>query len=365
MPDPHPISLDIIVATHNRADRLRVLLDSIRDAHRPDQLSVRVIVADNRSTDGTAELVRSYPPIHGQAVVYLFESRPGQAFAHNTAIGAVTADLAGFLDDDERIGEEWLPTVLEAFQDSGAGFISGPCLPDWGAPPPAWLPRAYPAVIGWVDAGPEVVEYGPEKTGMMMMGGNCVIRTEVIRRVGLFDERLGRVGQMLTTGEDAEYYARLLAAGVRGLYLPRLAIYHYVPPDRMQKGYYRRWCFFRGTSLARIDRIQPQPVAYLLGVPRYFFGEAARGGARVIRGMFSRDRNPEQQFASELPIWDLAGFLYGRLRDLVSGARHQRPQLPGTRGTRPDQPVRQDANERSGSSDPGGPPGGSNPGHPD
>jgi len=65
MQNPHPTSLDIIVATHNRADRLRLLLDSIRDAQRP---SVRVIVADNRSTDGTAELVRSYPSIHGQPV---------------------------------------------------------------------------------------------------------------------------------------------------------------------------------------------------------------------------------------------------------------------------------------------------------
>jgi len=68
MQNPHPTSLDIIVATLNRADRLRLLLDSIRDAQHPDGLSVRVIVADNRSTDGTAELVRSYPSIHGQPV---------------------------------------------------------------------------------------------------------------------------------------------------------------------------------------------------------------------------------------------------------------------------------------------------------
>ena len=313
---PDPISLDLIVATHNHADRLRVLLDSIRDAHRPEQLSVRVIVVDNASSDGTADLVRTYPPIHGQAAVYLFEPRLGQAHAHNRGIGAVSADITGFLDDDERIGEEWLSTVLEAFQDSTVGFISGPYLPDWEGPPPVWLPKTYPAVIGWIDAGPNTIEFGPDQPAMMM-GGNCVIRTEVIQRVGLFDERLGRVGEKLTTGEDQEYHDRLLAAGVRGLYVPRLVIYHYVPPERMQKGYYRRWCFFRGTSLARLDRIRPQPVAYLLGVPRYMFGQAATGGARVIRGMLSREQTPEQQFASELPIWDLAGFIYGRIRDLV------------------------------------------------
>ncbi|CAN5875430.1 hypothetical protein BH24ACI4_BH24ACI4_12400 [soil metagenome] len=66
MQNSHSTSLDIIVATHSRADRLRLLLDSSRDAQRPDGLSVRVIVADNRSTDGTAELVRFYPSIHGQ-----------------------------------------------------------------------------------------------------------------------------------------------------------------------------------------------------------------------------------------------------------------------------------------------------------
>jgi glycosyltransferase involved in cell wall biosynthesis len=309
------MTIDIVVTTRNRADRLRRLLDSLRAAERPPALGVRVIVADNDSSDLTAEATRTAGPIHGVGPLYLHEPKLGKSHALNRALGSVTADLVGLLDDDERVDAAWLNAAFEAFQDDSVAFISGPCRPEWGAPPPPWLPPAYPAVIGWVDGGPRVAEYHTEYGGSMM-GGNAVIRSVWVQRIGGFDTRLGRFGAAPGVGEDADYYERLIAAGARGLYVPRLAIDHYVPPERLAKSYYRRWVFRRGEALARIHRARPQPVRYVLGVPRYMVGSAARGLMTRARSLAALDGDSGRAFAGELSAWELAGFVWARLRGL-------------------------------------------------
>ena len=116
--------------------------------------------------------------------------------------------------------------------------------------------------------------------------------------------------ERLLAGEDEDMYRRLLASGARGLYLPDLVIHHYVPPERLTKRYFRRWCFWNGVSHGLIERERRTPVAYLLGVPRYLYGRAARGLLRMARGVFSN--TPAQSFSEELAVWDFAGFFYGK-----------------------------------------------------
>ncbi|MEP6915407.1 MAG: glycosyltransferase [Acidobacteriota bacterium] len=305
------LKLDIIVPTRNRAAQLHRLLDSIREADCPADLEVTVFLVDNGSTDATKDTVLSAPPILGKKPVYVFEPQLGLAPAVNHGLRVATGDVIGRVDDDERIAQDWLTTVYHVFQDPSVGFISGPCKPDWGAPAPPWLPRNYPAVIGWIESGDKVIDYGPNYDGKMM-GGNAVIRRDWFDRIGPFDAELGRKGERLTAGEDAEFHDRLIANGARGFYTPALVIYHYIPPERLTKRYHRRWCLFRGTSLAHIDRVRPQPVAYAFGVPRYMFGMAARSVLYMIRSGWRRDANPETVFTNELAVWDLMGFMYGK-----------------------------------------------------
>jgi hypothetical protein len=101
-------------------------------------------------------------------------------------------------------------------------------------------------------------------------------------------------------------YQRLQAAGARGLYLPQLIVYHFIPRERLTKRYHRSWCFWQSVSYAVLDKIRPKPVTYVLGVPRYFYGRALRGMLRLAN---LRDR---ERFSHELPLWELAGFFYGK-----------------------------------------------------
>jgi glycosyltransferase involved in cell wall biosynthesis len=322
------VRLDVIVPTYNRARLLTRLLDSLRAADRPDDLSVRVIVVDNNSSDDTRTVVESCQPLFGQKPIYLYEPQLGQCVARNRGLQLVSGDLVGFLDDDEQVDHRWFATVREVFDDPGIDFISGPYEPEWTVDPPAWLPKGYRAVIGWVDAGDEVLTYGKNYDGIMM-AGNAVVRRAFVERVGPFNTRLGRIGRQLTAGEDADYHQRLIAAGARGFYIPRLVIYHHIPKERVTKRYHRRWCFYRGISLAQINRERPEPVAHLCGVPRYLFGNAIRSSLKMARALCSRRPDPERIFSSELPLWDLAGFAYGKffVRRAPTNTRTRRDQL--------------------------------------
>ena len=312
MPGPvNDMQLDVVIPTYNRAWLLPRTLESLLAAEPAEGLEVMITVVDNRSTDGTAELVESFMPRFDGRLRYLFEGKPGRSHALNTGIAASTADLVGMIDDDEEVDRSWLQTIATAFEDPTTDFIGGPYLPVWGGVRPDWIGNAYGSVIGWVDSGQAIQQFG-RGSDAMLMGGNAVIRRSVLERVGPYSGDLGRTpGGRLLSCEDEDMFARLLAIGARGFYRPDLVIHHYVAPERLTKKYFRRWCFWRGVSQGTIDRRRPAAVPYLLGVPRYIIGSAVRGTFDLVRALFTR-REPARIFKNELAWWDLAGFIYGK-----------------------------------------------------
>ena len=305
------MQLDIILPTFNRHELLRRTLESFLSADVPEGLNVRVTVVDNNSKDQTPQTVEEFQPRFAGRLTYLFEGRAGKSFALNSGIASTTGDLIGMIDDDEEIDKKWFERVLEAFQRDDVDFIGGPYVPRWGADRPDWLPMNYLGVIGWVDSGDQVKEYGPDFPGILM-GGNAVVKRSVLLKVGPYSTSLGPTEKLLLRGEDDDMYHRLLAAGARGLYLPDLIIYHYVSPERLTKKYFRRWCLWRGVGMGLLDRQHSQAVPYFLGVPRWLYGKATRGLVGRTKALLRSGQRPDQVFSDELAVWDLAGFFYGR-----------------------------------------------------
>jgi glucosyl-dolichyl phosphate glucuronosyltransferase len=312
------MKIDIVVATCNRELLLSKLLGSIRRARVPDGVSVRVVVADNNSKDGTRALVERLRPDWQGTLDYVFEPRQGKSFALNAGIAVTRGDVVGFLDDDEEMDAGWLAAVERTFADEAISFSSGPYLPIWGAAIPKWLPPSYPAIIGWIEAGPDVLEYGRNYSGMMM-GGNAVVRTSVLKSLGGFNTGLGRTGSNLCGCEDADLSQRLLASGARGLYVPGMIIHHFVPAERLTKRYYRRWCLHHGVSRARAERIQPQDVPHVLGIPRYTLAAAFHALPGFAAGLLLGRWNTPATFEAELKLWDVAGFIYAHLGHTPEG----------------------------------------------
>lgn len=304
------LSLDVVLPTFNRANLLPRTLDSLINAEHPPELMVSLYVVDNNSRDETAEVVRAYQARCSFPLHYLLERQQGSSAALNAGIRAGNGDLIGMLNDDEEVDAGWFKAIYSFFSETTFDFAGGPYYPRWGAQKPDWIAKEFGGIVGWVDGGNQRQEYGENFNGILM-GGNSVVRRHVFDRIGLFNTALGRFDKGLNACEDQDFYDRLLANKLRGMYLPEMIIYHYIPPERMTRSYHRRWCWGRGTSLGVLARTRKPETVQLFGIPRWQIRHAIVGLMHAIKGAVGLE-NAHTAFEGELRVWDLAGFINGR-----------------------------------------------------
>lgn len=92
-----PPRLSIIIPTHNRRDLLRRCLEYL--GHQElDPAEFEVIVADDGSSDGTAEMVEGLKTAYGLSVLRL--EKCGKPAARNAGIKRARGEVCLFLDDD-------------------------------------------------------------------------------------------------------------------------------------------------------------------------------------------------------------------------------------------------------------------------
>ena len=303
------MTLDVIICTYKRSALLRKCVESMFRAPVPPGLHVNILVIDNNSPDDTAAVMHELQAGAPIPVQYFLETKQGLSFARNRGIAEGTGELIGLIDDDEEIDQSWFQVVEREMQDQTVHFLGGPYLPNWQVPAPDWLPPGYPGVIGAMPPKPRG-RFGPDHPGMLN-GGNGVVRRSVFERVGGYSTRLGRTAKGLLSEEDAEFFRRILAAGISGLYVPELAIHHYIPADRLTRKYHRRWAYWRAVSQGILDRESPEPVRYLCGIPRHRIGRAFRSMLLMPAHRLAKG-GKAQAFADELATWDLVGFIHGK-----------------------------------------------------
>jgi glycosyltransferase involved in cell wall biosynthesis len=307
MPASEALSLDIIIPTFNRSRLLRECLESVFGATTPPNLTWRVTVVDNKSSDDTKQVVESFMEDRRKPIRYLFEAKLGRSAAANCGISESNYLLTGFLDDDEQVAKTWLETIERSFrQNPNLDFIGGPYLGLWRTTQPSWLPREYSGVLS--ADNPEEIPKQPvafPHPAVFLRGGNAVIRRSVFDRIGGYALHLGRFGTGFGSCEDHDFYRRMLDADMQGLFVPELIIYHVVPPERVTRSYYRKWAWGHAVSLSEMTRLAPEEAPHVGRIPRYVIGEALRTTPDLL---FGDQRN---RFSAELRWWTLAGLFWG------------------------------------------------------
>lgn len=316
------MKLNVVIPTYNRAESLKKTLRSLADAPLPANFEVVVTVVNNNSTDPTeAAFEEMRPRFRDKTLEYLFEEKQGRSFALNSGIRRADGDLLTTVDDDIRVAENWFVEIEKIF---GArwlelDFVGGKMLPEWEADPPAWVEPLKDGAIGWRDYGEEEWIYGTNTP--MLTGGHAIFKRSVFDEIGLFAEGVGATGKNLMSCEDDILYDKLLAAEKRGIYSPRLVVYHFVPKYRLSKSYYRQWCFGAGASWDLMDKFyKPFEGARIFGVPRYLYGEFLNGVRKKIRAGWQR--REAESLASENMILVFAGYFYARN---LKGSRLEKP----------------------------------------
>jgi O-antigen/teichoic acid export membrane protein/glycosyltransferase involved in cell wall biosynthesis len=112
--------VSIVIPTHNMAWYLPVALDSALSQGYPN---IEVIVADDGSTDGTAEVLRPYLP----HIRYFRQEQQGVAAARNRALELAQGEYVRFLDADDALCADALFTQVDLLnQYPQVALVHGP-----------------------------------------------------------------------------------------------------------------------------------------------------------------------------------------------------------------------------------------------
>ncbi|MEM6974018.1 MAG: glycosyltransferase [Pseudomonadota bacterium] len=229
--------LALVFASYNGAAHLPKMLAALRAIDRPADL--RIIAVDNRSTDGTREVLEECRD--DLALEILHEPAPGKNRALNRALAHLLPDLKPedlvvFSDDDVLPSPDWLKALAkgaDAAPDSD--FFGGTIEPVWPAPPPAWLcaieeehGMLYARVSAPAGPCPAATVWGP----------NMAVRAWVFMAGHRYDEAVGPDGSAkYAMGSEAEFLRRIERAGYRGRFVPGAVVGHMVRPHQMERAW--------------------------------------------------------------------------------------------------------------------------------
>jgi mycofactocin system glycosyltransferase len=230
--EPRRASIATVVPVRDGGPELaRLVAELVRDGE--------VIVVDDRSRDGSAEIARA-----AGARVVANAGAPGPAGARNTGLAAVDGELVAFVDADCVVGSGWSAPL--------AGLLAGDPRLALAAPRVRSLPgrsavARYETGCSPLDLGGDASLVGPGRRVAYLPSAALVGRRSALQAVGGFDERL-------TVGEDVDLVCRLLAAGWSARYAPDVEVRHRPRPTasalaRQRYGY--------GRSAATLQRLHP------------------------------------------------------------------------------------------------------------
>jgi GT2 family glycosyltransferase/SAM-dependent methyltransferase len=186
--------------------------------------NLRVIVADNGSTDGSPEAISQEFP---ECRVLQNGGNLGYAAGNNRAITAALsdgADLVWILNNDTVVESESLEELLKVHRViPDAGSLSSKIL--WlDAPHSLWFAGARWEgktfeIVGWrKDEGR--IEFNSIRETESAIGCSMLLTRQALERVGLFDERF------FLCFEESDWSFRARSAGYRNIYVPRSRVMH-------------------------------------------------------------------------------------------------------------------------------------------
>lgn len=210
------VDLSIVVATCNRSESLRELLEALLRSDYPGGLSWDIWIVDNNSTDETAALVASYserePRIH-----YVFEGAQGKSHALNHGVRQAAGNIIAFTDDDCVPDPHWVENIGTAFAaDSKLGLIGGRV--------ELFNPDDHPTTTRtWRDR--RTVTSATDVFSLII-GCNMAIRSDLLRTIGDFDPLNCPGSSKDAVFEDIDFVYRAFKKGTRIEYRPEILLYH-------------------------------------------------------------------------------------------------------------------------------------------
>ncbi len=211
-----------MVVSHNRQPELRRCLEALAASEAPEEMEI--IVVDNGSTDGSAQLEAEFPQTRFIRIPRNF----GLTKAMNLGWRSAQADYVFFLHEDTEVSPDTVRLLAARLDADNEVTAVAPMLvtangnpaPQVGHLPPdgTWRPG--------FDAGQAGMPANPEPVAVdYVRGAAFMIRKFFLSAMREIDERYGQYGS------DADLCFQIRRAGKKILILPNLRTVHHGGSD--------------------------------------------------------------------------------------------------------------------------------------
>ena len=168
----------VVIPTRNRWPVLRDA--ALRAASCQEGVDCEIVVVDDGSVDGTADRVAEL--VDPRLRVVRHERSLGVARARNAGIDAACGVWIAFLDDDDIWSPHKLRTQIDSATSRGASFVYGASVA---------LDERKRFLFGHAPPDPSTLRSELLRRNVMWGGcSNVVVRADVVRNLGRFDEQL-------------------------------------------------------------------------------------------------------------------------------------------------------------------------------
>ncbi|MEL7214008.1 MAG: glycosyltransferase [Pseudomonadota bacterium] len=238
------VKIAVGVITKDRPEMLGTLLASYEAMTRPDNAQLEFIFVENDTTRSLTDLLKTFGEAVPEPVIYETEPEPGIPFARNRVLEIALergADILTFVDDDERVAEDWLVHLTASLLERNLDLVGGPLK----------IEAAVAETSPWQKAVLSYLQERADKNrrtrSAMVANGtdhelnaytnNWALRLDFARKTGLrFDKALRYTG-----GSDTAFSKAVRAAGGRNGYAPDAVVHDRIPAHRLSLRYlYRR-----------------------------------------------------------------------------------------------------------------------------
>jgi succinoglycan biosynthesis protein ExoM len=192
-----------------------------------------IVVADNDWLRSAEPVVREFAVAFAIPIRYCVESQQNIAMARNKAVNHAIGDFIAFIDDDEFPRERWLLTLFQACRTYGVDGVLGPVKPyfDEGTP-------------GWVIKG-KFYDRPSYRTGLVIDATKGRTGNVLLKR-GLFAGIGEPFRAQFQSGEDQDFFRRMIEKGHSFIWCEEAVAYEVVPPIRWKRSFMLKRALLRG-----------------------------------------------------------------------------------------------------------------------
>jgi succinoglycan biosynthesis protein ExoM len=231
---PH---ISVCICTYKRPSYLAFLLARLAVEDTGGLFTYSIVVVDNDRNHSAEPVVAAFARDSQIEIRYLVEPRQSIALARNMAVHNASGQFVAFIDDDEFPSQEWLKILFTECEKRHVDGVLGPVKPHYETSPPNWV------VVGRFYDRPSYPT-GLVIDGKMGRTGNVLFRNAIL------DAESGPFRAEFRTGEDQDFFSRMISKGYIFVWCHEAIAYEWVPSLRWRRAFLLKRALLRGTSSA-------------------------------------------------------------------------------------------------------------------